>query len=251
MFGWFRNRRRKRLLQSPWPKEWDSILRRNVGHYKTLSDSEQLRLKQLTKVFVAEKNWEAHDELEMTDEIKVTIAGSACLLLLGVDGFYFDNVKTIIVFPQPVRRQTRDGLIVNRESHHSGEAWQGGPVVLSWQDVVHDSRHPTSGRNLVIHEFAHCLDGLDGEMGGSLDFGDRELAERWQQVCTHEFEELTHAARYGEPALLDYYGATNLAEFFAVASETFFERPKALERHHPELFELLGKYYRVSPKDWV
>lgn len=250
MLNWFKNRRRKRIAQSAWPASWDSILTNNVGHFKGLSLIEKGKLKSITKIIVSEKNWEAHDGLAMSDEIKVTIAGTAALLLLGVDDFYFDRVNTIIVFPHPIRRETQDGLVVGRESHHAGEAWQGGQVVLSWQDVVSDSRNPTDGRNLVLHEFAHCLDGLDGEMGGSLTFADPAAALRWKRVSTSEFEALVAAVERGQSTLLDYYGATNLSEFFAVCSETFFEKPRQLKHRHSELFDLLVEYYHIDPIKW-
>ena len=173
----------------------------------------------------------------MSDEIKVTIAGTAALLLLGVEDFYFDRVDTIIVFPEPVRRTNRYGLIEGQQSRHSGEAWQSGQVVLSWEDVVNGSRNPSDGRNVVIHEFAHCLDGLDGEMGGSLNFSDDTTTQRWRHVCESEFEALSIAAQHGRKTFLDHYGATSQAEFFAVASETFFEKPQQLKHEHPELFE--------------
>lgn len=251
MFNWFKNRRRKRILRSPWPAAWDSILVNNVGHFPGLSAAEQEKLKAATQIMVSEKHWEAHDGLAMSDEIKVTIAGTAALLLLGVEGFYFDRVNTILVFPQPIRRTSKEGLIAGRVSHNSGEAWQGGQVVFSWQDVLNDSRNPTDGRNLVIHEFAHCLDGLDGEMGGSLHFDDPATTKRWRQVCTAEFKALQVAKRNRQATLLDYYGATSLAEFFAVASETFFERPGQLKLEHSELYDLLVKYYRLDPIEWV
>ena len=227
------------------------ILEGNVGHYKDLSTNEQEKLKAITRIIADEKHWEAHGGLELTDEIKVTIAGTASLLLLGVEDFYFEHVNTIIVFPDPVRRQSQGGLIVGRESRHAGEAWQNGQVVLSWQDVLSDSRNPDDGRNLVIHEFAHCLDGLDGEMGGSLTFGDSATTRRWNQVSESEFEALTRAAERRQKTLLDYYGATNQAEFFAVASETFFEKPRQLKEEHAELFDLLVKYYRLNPGNWA
>ena len=223
----------------------------NVGHFKRLSSMEKNKLKAITRIIENEKNWEAHGGLVMSDEIKITIAGTAALLLLGVDDFYFDRVNTVIVFPHPIRRKTRAGLIVGRESHHAGEAWQGGQVVLSWHDVVSDSRNSFDGRNLVIHEFAHCLDGLDGEMGGSLTFDDPATTKRWQQVCNSEFEALSVAAQHGQTTLLDYYGATSLAEFFAVSSETFFEKPRQLKHEHSELFELLVEYYHVDPSKWT
>lgn len=251
MFNWFRNRRRKRVLQEPWPATWESIIESNVGHYKDLSTTERDKLKAITKIMVDEKHWEAHGGLELSDEVKVTIAGTAALLLLGVQNFYFEHVNTIIVFPDPVRRQSQGGLIVGKESRHAGEAWQNGQVVLSWQDVLSDSRNPDDGRNLVIHEFAHCLDGLDGEMGGSLTFGDTATTQRWHKVCESEFKALVRATERRQKTLLDYYGATNQAEFFAVASETFFEKPGQLKEDHAELFGLLVKYYRLDPNNWT
>lgn len=250
MFNWFRNRRREKLLREPWPPEWTSILKSNVGHYEGLSPAEREKLNAITRIIASEKHWEAHDGLAISDEIKVTIAGTAALMLLGVDDFYFENVSTIIVFPQPIRRTTQSGLIVGGESHHAGEAWQSGQVVLSWEDVVTDSRNPFDGSNLVIHEFAHCLDGLDGEMGGSLTFGDNATTRRWQKVCNVEYETLARAAELRQKTLLDHYGATNHAEFFAVASETFFEKPRQLKLEHPELFGLLVKYFKLDPSNW-
>ena len=238
------------MSHAPWPSDWDSILADNVPHVARLSPPQQEKLKSITRIIVSEKHWEAHGGLEMSDEIKVTIAATAALMLLGVENFYFDRVRTIIVFPHPIRRKTRQGMVVERESHHAGEAWQSGQVVLSWQDVVRDSRNPADGRNLVIHELAHCLDGLDGEMGGSLIFGDPAKTKRWRRVSAAEFEALGNAVRHGQPTLLDYYGATNLAEFFAVASETFFELPREFQCEHPELFELLKEYYHVNPIEW-
>lgn len=251
MLHWFKNRRRKRILRQPCPPAWNSILDENVGHFKSLSSVEKNKLISVTRIMVSEKHWEAHGGLVMSDEIKVTIAGTAALLLLGVEDFYFDRVATIIVFPQPMRRTSRGGMIEGQESRHSGEAWQNGQVVLSWEDVVSDSRNPSDGRNLVIHEFAHCLDGLDGEMGGSLTFDDNATTQRWRDVCESEFEALNIASERGQKTLLDHYGATNQAEFFAVASETFFEQPLQLQHEHPELFELLVKYYHLNPVSWT
>lgn len=251
MFTWLRNRRRRKLLCEPWPSAWYAILQSNVGHYRHLSQAEQKKLRSITRVIVSEKHWEAHDGLTMTDEIRVTIAATASLLLLGVTDFYFDQVSTIIVFPHPVRRETQTGLIAGGHSHHAGEAWQNGQVVLSWQDVLSDSRNPHDGHNLVIHEFAHCLDGLDGEMGGSLTFGDAETTRQWNLVCDREFKALEHAARHHQETLLDRYGATSHAEFFAVASETFFEQPLPLKNQHPELFDLLARYYQINPLNWT
>lgn len=206
-------------------------------------------LQDRTKIFMAEKNWEGLEGLEVTDEMKVTIAAQACLMLLGVDDFYFDNVKTILIFPNTFRREFNNGLSVGSQ-HLSGEAWQGGPIVLSWVDVLRGCRIADNGSNVVIHEFAHALDGLDGQMGGNIFFDDHSLLQSWEAVVKREFAALVAASKAGLPTLLDPYGATSRAEFFAVATEAFFELPGLLQEEHPELFELLVKYFRLNPTHW-
>ncbi len=250
MLAWIRNRRRRKILRSPWPDGWDELLQQNVRQYARLNAPLRQRLRKCVSVIVAEKKWEALDGLQVTDEIRVTIAGLASLMLLGVDEYYFDGVRTILVYPKPFRRKTRNGWVVDEDQHLSGEAWQGGPIVLSWHDVVYGARHPQDGQNLVVHEFAHHLDSIDGEMGGSLMFSDNATNQLWRQVMQREFTALQLAVRRGHHTLLDEYGATNEAEFFAVASETFFERPERLRSRHRELFDLLVKYYRLDPIQW-
>ncbi|MEM8680966.1 MAG: M90 family metallopeptidase [Pseudomonadota bacterium] len=251
MLKLFKNRRRNRIKQTPWPAEWDEILARNNAYFPKLSSAEQDKLRAAAQIMIAEKNWEAHQGQVISDEVQVTIAGTAALLLLGVDDFYFDTVRTIIIFPRPMRRQSQDGMIVGREHHNSGEAWQSGQIVFSWRDVLRDARHHFSGYNVVIHEFAHSLDGLDGEMGGDLMFGDAQTTKQWDEVSLAEYESLRTSARHRQPTLLDHYGATNRAEFFAVSSETFFERPGMLQQRHPELFKLLKEYYQLDPLAWI
>ncbi len=249
MLGWFQKHRRKRYLKQPWPDSWSGFLKRNVRLVQGLSDNEMEALQGRIKIFIAEKFWEGCRGLELTEEMKVTIAAQASLMLLGVDDFYFDNVKTILVYPQSFRRQSDSGWLIDEE-HRSGEAWQGGPIVLSWRDVVYGGRHRGDGRNLVIHEFAHALDGLDGEMGGNVSFEDEAIMERWKMVVSSDYHALLLAVRQGRHTFLDPYAATNLAEFFAVTSEMYFEEPYQLSQHHAELFDLLQAYYRVNPTAW-
>ena len=249
MFNWFKNRRRKKTLAAPWPESWSLHLNRNVRLSWKLNQQETKRLRQIVKVFVAEKNWEGCDGLSVTEEMKVTIAGQAALMLLGVSDFYFDNVASILIFPKVFVRQATDGVI-SKDSHRAGEAWQGGPIILSWRDTLSGGRNENDGRNLVVHEFAHALDGLDGEMGGDLMFDEEETAQRWKQVLEDEYAELVRCKQQRISTLLDHYGATNTAEFFAVSSETFFEQPRKLQHQHPELFGLLSTYYRVDPRQW-
>lgn len=249
MFNWFKNRRRRKALAAPWPELWSQHLDRNVRLSRDLNDFEAGRLKQIVQIFVAEKHWEGCEGLSVTEEMKVTIAGQAALLLLGVGEFYFDNVESILIFPKAFLRKTHDGVIA-KDQHRAGEAWQGGPIILSWRDTLSGGRNPDDGRNLVIHEFAHALDGLDGEMGGNVMFDDEATSARWRQVVDREYDELVRCKQQRISTLLDHYGATNQAEFFAVSCETFFEQPRKLKLQHEQLFDLLSIYFRVDPRRW-
>ena len=154
------------------------------------------------------------------------------------------------MYPQVFSRHQDSGHTAGGIEHRSGEAWQGGPIVLSWQDVIRGGRDEDDGRNVTIHEFAHALDGLDGEMGGNIAFDSDDDATQWKRIVDSEYAQLVDAADQHQQTLLDHYGATNQAEFFAVATETFFERPAELELEHTQLFSLLQKYYRIDPIPW-
>lgn len=250
MLGWFKRRRRRKILAQSWVENWGLHFNRNIRLSWNLDPQEVQKLQDCTKIFVAEKHWEGCDGLKLTEEIKVTIAGQACLMLLGVEDYYFDNVKTVLVYPQSFTRKTSDGINANQSQYRSGEAWQGGPIVLSWLDALRGGRNEDDGHNVVIHEFAHALDGLDGEMGGNVMFDDAQTTANWERVVDYEFSNLVAAKERGFRTLLDHYGATNRAEFFAVSTETFFERPLELKQVHPELFRLLETYFRVDPSRW-
>lgn len=247
---WFKNRRRKALREKAWPDEWSIYLNRNVRLTWNLSAPMQQQLQQRIQIFTAEKNWEGCEGLVVSDEMKVTVAANACIMLLGVKDFYFDNVATILLYPRVFSRKQDARYSAGGVEHRSGEAWQGGPIVLSWQDSLRGGRNEDDGHNVVIHEFAHALDGLDGEMGGNIVFENADDAADWRRVLDVEFDQLTEAAEQKRSTLLDHYGATNHAEFFAVATETFFEQPRQMEREHSRLFSLLQKYYRVDPIPW-
>lgn len=216
-----------------------------------MSKQELSRLQDRVKIFYAEKNWSGCQGFNLTEEMKVTIAGQACLMLLGVEDYYFDNVPTVLVYPKAFQRNFSDGTSDGVSQHRSGEAWQGGPIILSWRDALRGGRNEDDGSNVVIHEFAHALDGIDGEMGGNLMFDTRDLTAEWKTLVDREFSTLVEAKKERRRTLLDHYGATNRAEFFAVASETFFEQPHRLANEHQELFSLLKKYYRLDPSPWV
>jgi len=235
------------------------VLRKNFRQYRVfeqLNKSGHIesgileKLQSVTKVIVAEKSWEGIDGLEITPEVTITIAAQAGVMLLGVDGYYFDNVNTVLVSPNTLQRQFRDGLIVHEDQHFSGMAYRDGKVLLSWHDVIRGGRSSDDAQNVVIHEFAHCLDNIDGNMAGDVIFPSRQSSERWLETVDREFEQLRNDKESGRRNLLDDYGATNKAEFFAVSAETFFERPEKLKKSHAALFSLLVEYFRLDPIDW-
>jgi Mlc titration factor MtfA (ptsG expression regulator) len=253
LFDWRKRDRRLQLLARPTPTGWFDILERNVAHHRYLDNSELQRLFDQLRIFVPEKNWEGCGGLQMTDEIKVTIAAQACLLTLGLDDDCYDHFSSILVYPHAYlagkERIDRHGLIleVSDDDARLGEASYRGAVVLSWDTVLHDGRHPRHGGNLVYHEFAHQLDMLDGSVNGTPLLRDAAQRQRWHEVMTREFRRLRNAAQHGRATLLDQYGATNEGEFFAVATECFFDRPVELQARHAELYELLRDYYRQDP----
>jgi Mlc titration factor MtfA (ptsG expression regulator) len=249
-FSWLKLHRRHRLLAQPFPAEWLGYLDRNLVHYRRLSPDEQAKLRDDLRVFIAEKNWEGCRGLQLTDEIKVTIAAYASLLVLALDKDSLARVQSILVYPDTFRvpdARDRFGLVHEEGEGTSGQAWYRGPVILSWADTLYDARHPRRGRSLPLHEFAHQLDMLSGAADGTPPLEGLEQERRWQEVMTAEYQGLGDAVGHGEATLLDPYGATHPAEFFAVASECFFARPLALERRHPALYEVLRDYYRQDP----
>jgi Mlc titration factor MtfA (ptsG expression regulator) len=252
LFSWWRRRRRRKLLAQPFPAEWLTYLDANVGHYRTLSEADKARLCDLLRVFIAEKGWEGCGGLEVTDEIKVTIAGVACLLLLGLEEEnYFDRVQTILVYPKgyvaPNWKPIGEGTYLEGEAEHLGEAHYRGPVILSWEEVLANARNPGQSNNLVLHEFAHQLDMLDGAIDGTPPLKNEAQGRRWHKIMTAEFRRLVRASDHGRPTLLDHYGATDEAEFFAVATECFFDRAVEMKERYLELYELLRDYYRQDP----
>jgi Mlc titration factor MtfA (ptsG expression regulator) len=211
----------------------------------------------MIQVFVAEKNWVSGGGLELDDEVRVTIAGHACLIILGLPHFLYEDVETIIVYPSTVRAPLREPSIFQQSlvpvprqgAALLGEAHLRGPVILVW-DAVRRGRHPERGHNVVFHEFAHKLDMLDGRADGAPPLHHAGDYEHFSAVCQREFAALRRAAEAGEPSFLDQYGATNEAEFFAVCTEFFFDEPTRMRERHPDLYGVLGEFYRLDPSQW-
>jgi Mlc titration factor MtfA (ptsG expression regulator) len=250
MFG-RKRRRRRRLQRGPFPREWLAVVERNVPAYRLLDPEQQRELLGHIAVLLAEKRFEGCDGLEITDEIRVTIAAQAAMLLLGRETDYYPTVKTILVYPRRYMddrpRRQPDGTVIEGPQVRLGESWFRGPVVLSWDDVCRGAADVHDGQNLVFHEFAHQLDAESGANEGAPALGARSRYLAWARVLGSEYARLRDDLRHGRPTLLDAYAATSPAEFFAVVTEFFFERPRALQRLHPDLYVQLKDYYRQDP----
>lgn len=254
MFQWIVNFRRKKLTAIPFPSDWEAILRKNVVHYGLLNDAEQTHLRALIQVFIAEKHWEGCGGLTLTDEIRVTISAQACLLLLNLPHNYYQNVESILVYPSTVVPPPRNpGFFetplapVEDVGPIIGEALYRGPVIIIWDAVLHGGRHPEQGYNVVYHEFAHKLDMLNGAPNGTPALRDCAEYREWARICSREYLRLRRDAECGKESFLDAYGATNEAEFFAVATEQFFDKPHTMIKQSPDLYRVLQEYYRQDP----
>ena len=254
LFSWLKRRRRRRLLAEPFPDAWSSYLGRNVRQYACLRPDQRDRLRDLLRIFVAERTWVGCSGFVVTDEVRVTIAAQACLLLLGIEcDWCFDPLRSILVYPDvmalPPAMQKHE-VIVDEGLPISGQAWYRGPVILSWRHALMGGRHPHDGHNVVLHEFAHQIDALSGEMGGSPPLPTRAKQKRWDDVMASEYEGFVADVRRGRPMVLDEYAAASRAEFFAVATEHFFEQPHRVQRFCPDLYDVLQMLYRLDPAEW-
>ena len=250
----FRGLRRKQLLSQPFPPEWEEILNRNVALYRYLPDALKKELQQHINVFLGEKTYEGCAGLEITDEIRVTIAAQACILLLNrTKPTYYTTLYSILVYPSAyvAKQVTVDGMQHTEEmSVRGGESWTRGEVVLAWDFVRKAAIDLAFGHNVVLHEFAHQLDQEDGRADGAPILGRSTSYKTWARVLSKEYEGLRRNALSGRQDIMDAYGATNPAEFFAVATETFFEKPKQMKLVHTELYEELKSYYGLDPLKW-
>jgi MtfA peptidase len=252
LLNWWKRRRRETVRGEPVPETWSGILDQNVGMFARLTPEEQRKLLADMQVFIAEKHWEGCRGIEITEEIRVTVAAQACLLVLGFEEEYFDQVRTVLISPRDYARKgltvTDRGLVIEGEYQYSGEAWSRGPVVLSWEDVLDGGRNETDGENLVLHEFAHQLDMQNGRVADGIPpLPTEERLHAWLEVFDAEYERHRIDCRRGRYTLLDPYGAEDPSEFFAVTTECFFERPRALAVRHPRLYEQFRDFYRQDP----
>jgi MtfA peptidase len=261
MFGFFKKRRLARIRTRPFPPAWHGLLVSRYPLYSRLSASDRRELEGWIQIFLAEKRFEGCGGQEITDEVRVLIAAQACLLLLHRETDGYPRLHSILVYPSSYIAKTwhweRDGTLVEGEQARGGESWPHGTVVLAWDGAFAGAVELNKGRNLVLHEFAHQLDEEDGIADGApLLSGSnyrqvRHRYQAWAQVLSEEFQQLRRAANDGRETVLDTYGAQNPAEFFAVATETFFEKPGRLQERHPALYAQLKEFYRQDPLRYV
>lgn len=249
-----RRLRRARLFRRAVPLEWPSTLERSVPLYRHLPLPLRTQLHGHMQVFLAEKRFIGCNGLTVDASMRHCIAAQACMLLLNRDTDYFADFTNILVYPESfvVPVVTRDGpLETHDEELRSGESWQRGPIVLSWADITHGLAAADDGHNVVLHEFAHKLDEENGALDGVPALADDTMQKAWMDVLGREYDLLRLRARNATDGVLDDYGATSPAEFFAVATEAFFERPRALSVRHPRLYETLRGYFQVDPASWA
>jgi Mlc titration factor MtfA (ptsG expression regulator) len=253
MFDWWRRLSRAEAIEQEFPAEYRRLLEEQVPLVKLLTAPELAKLEALVRVLLSEKAFEAAGGLELTEEMCVTIAARACLLVLHrveLDEPLFSELDTIVVYPSTyrARQERQEGyVVVEGDEARLGESWTRGVIVLSWDAVAAGSRNPRDGHDVVLHEFAHQLDAEDGAMDGTPELGALARYAAWARVASAEYGELYEAVQRHEKTSLDPYGATNAPEFFAVVVEHFFERPGDLARKHPELYRELATFFRFDP----
>ncbi len=251
---WLTERKRSKLRARPFPAQWREILQRRVPYVRLLPADLQLQLKQHMQVFLAEKAFIGCNGLAISDEIRVTIAAHACLLILNRPSGYYPNLRQILVYPDSfvVQRDQVDHIGVAHRTRDvlAGESWSQGQVILSWQDTLAGAAVVDDGQNVAIHEFAHQLDQETGHANGAPRRMQQTQRQSWSQVLGTEFATLQARVTRGAPSLFSDYGATDPGEFFAVISEVFFEQPAAMLDEHPALYRELSQFYQLDPLSW-
>ncbi|PCI82118.1 MAG: hypothetical protein COB20_00485 [SAR86 cluster bacterium] len=243
-----------RIQKQPFPESWRRTLLERLPFVAKLPLAEQEQLQFLIKTFLADKSFYGCAGQEINEDIRVTIAAQACLLVLNQSRTPYPDLDSILVYPSTfvATREVANelGLVSTNHIAMLGESWSQGKVVLAWDNVQKGVMNLQDGQNVVLHEFAHQLDHESGSTNGAPVLNTRGAYRSWAHVFSEEFEELQKDSMRGRHSLMDHYGATNPAEFFAVATETFFERPKQMATYHQELYQQLKDYYKLDPGQW-
>lgn len=246
--------RLSRIEKQTFPEPWQQTLIDRLPFVAKLPITDQKQLQLLIKIFLADKTFYGCAGQEIDDDIRVTVAAQACLLVLNQGRTPYPDLESILVYPSTfvATREVANelGLVSTNHIAMLGESWSQGKVVLAWDNVKKGVMNLQDGQNVVLHEFAHQLDHESGSTNGAPVLSTRGAYRSWAHSFSEEFEELQKDAARGRHSLMDHYGATNPAEFFAVATETFFERPKEMASHHQELYQQLKNYYKLDPGQW-
>lgn len=249
-----RKKQREKIAALPWPEDWEQILWDQVPIYRRLPEKYKHELRGLIQIFIAEKHFEGCGGLTLTETMKVIIAAQACILLLNREVPLYPKLQSILVYPSVfVAKMSQEqgwGTFVEKEQARLGESWHRGMVVLAWDHIKMESRDIRDGHNVVLHEFAHQLDQEDGRSDGTPLLEQNSHYVSWAKHLGEVYEELQERVARHIPSFIDSYGATNPAEFFAVITETFFEKPEGLQKKYPQLYEELKNYYQLNPIEW-
>jgi Mlc titration factor MtfA (ptsG expression regulator) len=253
MSGWLKQRRREQIKSQDFPEAWESILRRSFPRYLRMSPQDQVELRGDMLVFLSEKHFEGAGGIEITDEIRVTIAAQACFLLLHRETDFYPGLHSIIVYPHEyaARPRARDesGLVKEGFQVRLGETAAKGAVVLAWDAAARGASDMADCQNVVFHEFAHQLDAEEGSFNGAPLLPRRSMYLSWARILGEEYQALRERVATHQPTDINPYGATNPAEFFAVATECFFQQPANMKKRHPALYEELKLFYQQDPEE--
>jgi MtfA peptidase len=247
-----RRRARRRALAKPFPEAWRRLLASSLPLYRRMPQELRRSLEPHVRRFLASVSFIGCNGLAVTDEMRLVVALQACLLVSQRDPGAYGSLYSVLLYPDefvvPDRDEDEVGVVTEGESVLSGQTVDTARIVLSWRDVQ-ESGEPGDAYNVVLHEFAHYLDhSVEGAIS-AVPARRRQLAE-WHRVLGLEYEALCSAVERGESTLIDPYGAEEPAEFFAVATETFFEQPRELEQHHAALYRSLREFYGLDPARW-
>ena len=243
------------VLSQAFPLPYSKILRKNLPAYSKMPTDLQMQLKRRIRQFLYQKTFVGCGGLEITDEIRVTIAGKACMLLLNRSSEVYPQLTHILVYPSafvaPRKEMLNGGVVTHTNQGLSGESWSDGRVILAWDQVALNPHNEMHGQDVVLHEFAHQLDSESGQTNGAPIINSTAAYQAWSKVMESEYSGLLNAINHHHGTVIDPYGATNPAEFFAVSTEAFFKKSEQLAQHHPALYAQLQSYYKVDPRDWV
>ncbi len=241
-------------IEAVFKGEWIRYLKQSLPLYSKLPDELKLRLHKKIGQFIATTYFEGCNDLELTDEMILTVAGQACMLVLNHKGSPYPKLNSVLLYPTTFSSSIQDigpdGTIIERTVHRLGESWGSGTVILAWDSVRHGARNIYDGHNVTFHEFAHQLDSLNGPTDGVPPLYSQEAFVTWCRVLNDGYQQLVDKAERSKKAVLDHYGATNPAEYFAVATEAFFEKPRQLNKKRSELYAALKDYYQLDPLKW-